>query len=107
MNTTLDDERLVRVLRALADPRRFGMVQAVAAAGELSCGQLAERFELSQPTVSHHLKLLTDAGVLVVRRAAQHGFASVDRDVVEAVARALAPRLLDAVPRRRGRRTPS
>ena len=36
----MDDDRLVRVLRALADPKRFRMVQELAQAGELCCGDL-------------------------------------------------------------------
>ena len=59
----ISDKDLVRALRALADPSRFRMVQEIAAAGELSCGQIAEKFDVSQPTISHHLKILADAGV--------------------------------------------
>ena len=69
----------MRALKALAHPTRFRMVQEIAAAGELSCGQLGDRFHLSQPTVSHHLKILADAQVIRVRREAQHGMLSVDR----------------------------
>ena len=43
-------------------------VQVVSLAGELSCGQLVDRFHLAQPTVSHHMKILTEADVLSVRR---------------------------------------
>lgn len=81
------DDKLVRTLKALADTARFRMVQEIAAAGELSCGQVAERFDLSQPTVSHHLKLLTDAGILVSRAAGKHHFISVDRKLLARVLR--------------------
>jgi ArsR family transcriptional regulator len=89
----MDDVRLVRVLKALADAKRFRMVQEIAAAGELSCGQLGEKFDLSQPTISHHLKLLTDAGILIVRNEAQHRFISVDRSVLDQVVAMLPGRL--------------
>jgi ArsR family transcriptional regulator len=89
----MDDARLVRALKALAHPKRFRMVQEIAAAGELSCTQLGERFALSQPTVSHHLKLLSEAGVLAVRQQAQHHFISVDRRLLGEVAAALPIRL--------------
>ncbi len=78
----MDDGELVRVLKALAHPKRFRMVQEIAAAGELSCGQIAERFPVAQPTISHHLKILTDAGVLEMRREGQHGFCTVNRDLI-------------------------
>jgi len=96
----MDDVRLVRVLKALADPQRFRMVQELGQGGELSCGEVCRRFALSQPTVSHHLKLLFDAGVLTVRHEGQHHFFSVDRDVVAEVG-ALLPSRLRA--ERRGR----
>jgi ArsR family transcriptional regulator, arsenate/arsenite/antimonite-responsive transcriptional repressor len=101
---TLDDATLVRVLRALADAKRFRMVQEIAAAGELSCGELAQLFTLSQPTISHHLKLLTESGVLAMRREAQHGFATVDRELVAEVAKVMAARLLEAARPRRPRK---
>lgn len=91
----MDDASLLRVLKAIAHPKRFRMVQEIAASGELSCGQIGKRFALAQPTISHHLKILGDAGVLVFRRVAQHGFVSVNRalveDAVELLPRRLAP----------------
>jgi ArsR family transcriptional regulator len=89
----MDDGRLVRVLKALADGKRFRMVQEIAAAGELSCGQLAEKFTLSQPTISHHLKILLDAGVLVARHDAQHHFISVNQELLDELATLLPGRL--------------
>ena len=81
------DDKLVRTLKALADTTRFRMVQQIAAAGELSCGQVAELFDLSQPTISHHLKILTEAGILISRTEAKHHFTSVDRKLLAQVLR--------------------
>jgi ArsR family transcriptional regulator len=91
-----DNSGLVRVLKALAHTRRFRMVEELAASGELSCGQLAEKFELSQPTVSHHLKILMDAGILTVRLQGQHHFLSVNEPVLEELAALLPARLRSA-----------
>ena len=101
----MTDLALMRALKALAHPTRFRMVQEIAAAGELSCGQLGERFHLSQPTVSHHLKLLADAEVIHVRREAQHGMLSVDRARLQQLLGAL-PELLAPARASRGRRGP-
>lgn len=101
----MDDTRLVRVLKALADPTRFGMVRELAQAGELSCGELGRRFAVSQPTISHHLRLLGEAGVLAVRHEGQHHLVSVNRALVEEVAGLLPARLASAAAlARRGRR---
>ena len=89
----MDDPTLVKVLKALADPKRFQMVQEIASAGELSCGQVAERFPLSQPTISHHLKILTDAGVLTMRHEAKHHFISVNQKLIDSVVSLLPARL--------------
>lgn len=64
---TIDAERaedLARKLKALADPTRLRLVSIVAASeGEEACVcDLIEPVGLSQPTVSHHLKILMDAG---------------------------------------------
>jgi ArsR family transcriptional regulator len=77
---------LVKVLKALADRRRIRMTRAIAAAGELSCGQVKALFQLSQPTISHHLKILADAGVITVREAGQHRFISVNLDLIHEIA---------------------
>jgi ArsR family transcriptional regulator, arsenate/arsenite/antimonite-responsive transcriptional repressor len=95
----LGDRELIRALKALADPTRFRMVQEIAEAGELSCGAVAERFDVSQPTISHHLKVLMDAGLLVQRTEGKHHFTSVDR--------ALLSNLVAVLPKRLGGPAPS
>ena len=100
MRRTLEDDRIVRVLKALGDPKRFHMFQEIAEAGELSCSQIGKRFPLSQPTISHHLKILHDAGVLVVREQGQRHFISVNQGLVEGVLELLPRRLAS---RRNGR----
>jgi ArsR family transcriptional regulator len=87
-------------LKALADERRFRIVREVAAAGELTCGQLVEKFDLSQPTISHHLKILVSAGVLQVRNVAQHHYLSVDAALLDTVGELL-PRRTRGEPRRK------
>ena len=59
-------EELARKLKALADPTRLRLVSIVAASdGEEACVcDLTEPVGLSQPTVSHHLKILMEAGFL-------------------------------------------
>jgi ArsR family transcriptional regulator, arsenate/arsenite/antimonite-responsive transcriptional repressor len=94
------DRELVRALKALADPIRFRMVQEIAKAGELSCGEVAERFDLSQPTISHHLKILLDAGLLVQRTEGKHHYTSVDHELLGSFIQAL-PKRLSAPARKR------
>lgn len=57
---------VVPVLKALADPVRLRLMSLVAAHedGEACVCDLNEAFDLSQPTISHHLKVLHEAGLL-------------------------------------------
>ena len=57
---------LAQQLKALADPTRLRLVSMVAAHGdgEACVCELTEPLGLTQPTISHHLKVLTDAGIL-------------------------------------------
>ncbi|MGQ0837268.1 ArsR/SmtB family transcription factor [Actinokineospora sp.] len=61
-----DAERFAAVLKALADPGRLRLLSLIRAApgGEVCVGDLVDALGLSQPTVSHHLRILTDAGLL-------------------------------------------
>ena len=56
---------LARLLKALADPARLRLVSMVAAheSGEACVCELTEPLGLTQPTVSHHLKILVEAGI--------------------------------------------
>lgn len=62
----LDAGRLARTLKAVADPARLRLISMVAAHedGEACVCDLTEPLELSQPTVSHHLKVLVESGIL-------------------------------------------
>lgn len=59
-------ERLARVFRALGDPHRVRLLSLIAAAdgGEACICDLTGPLGLSQPTVSHHMKQLTEAGLV-------------------------------------------
>ncbi len=99
----MHEAELVKVLKALADPKRIRMTRAIAAAGELSCGQVNALFHLSQPTISHHLKILADAKVIAVREAGQHHFISVNLDLLDEIADVL-PISVDSTAARRRKR---
>lgn len=57
-------ERLAHVLKAVADPARLQLLSLIKSSGEACACDLNEPVGLSQPTVSHHLKVLTEAGLI-------------------------------------------
>lgn len=58
-------------MRALADPTRREILRALRA-GDLSAGDIAARFEMTAPSISHHLNVLKDAGLVTAERAGRH-----------------------------------
>lgn len=72
-------DRLVGVFRALADPTRLEILRLVSAqAGPACVCDLVDHFELSQPTISHHLKALREAGLLTVTKVGIWSFYALD-----------------------------
>jgi ArsR family transcriptional regulator len=75
------------LFRALGDPARVRIVNLVATSDEPVCAcELYEPLGLSQPTVSHHLKKLTDAGLLEREQRGKWAYFSLKRDAVEKLA---------------------
>src|SRR5262247_2109804 len=80
----MENKRFQKVAKALADPRRFEIFQkiATARAGGLCCGAICEEFPVSQATISHHLKELTEAGLLESRSEGQFKFWSANTEAL-------------------------
>ncbi len=74
-----DQARLVAAFKALADPTRLEIVRLVAAqTGPVCVCDIVDRFELSQPTISHHLKVLRDGGLLRSSKIGIWAFYEID-----------------------------
>lgn len=77
-------ERLVSVAKALADANRIEILRLVAAQdGPLCACDVVAQFDLSQPTVSHHLRVLKDAGLISAERKGLWVFYEIDPDATE------------------------
>jgi ArsR family transcriptional regulator, arsenate/arsenite/antimonite-responsive transcriptional repressor len=87
---TLTDEQAAAtadMFKALADPARVRIVNLLATSGEPVCVcHLVEPLGLSQPTVSHHLKKLTDAGLLEREQRGRWAYFSLRPEAVETLA---------------------
>jgi ArsR family transcriptional regulator, arsenate/arsenite/antimonite-responsive transcriptional repressor len=62
--TPVERDELASRFKALADPTRVAIINSLSVADEVCVCNLTEAFELSQPTISHHLKILRDAGLV-------------------------------------------
>jgi ArsR family transcriptional regulator len=86
----MKDAQIVKIAKALADPTRHQMLQEIRAHGELNCSQIHELFALSQPTISHHIKMLATAGLVTCRKQGQYHVMKVDEDVLGGFAESVA-----------------
>ena len=79
-------EVIASQIKALADPVRIQLVAIIRTAGE-ACGcDLYGAVGVSQPTVSHHLKILTEAGILLREKRGTWAWFSVDTSRMSAIA---------------------
>ena len=83
-------EDLAKRFRALADPTRIAIVNRLAGAGEVCVCELVAEFELSQPTISHHLRILRDAGLVDSSRRGTWAYYRIVPETVQGLARTLA-----------------
>lgn len=70
------------VFKALADPIRWTIVQQVAREDEYACSLLEDTLPVSKPTISYHTKILTQAGLLEVRKRGRNYYYTLRRDVL-------------------------
>ncbi len=86
-----DADELARLLKAVADPARLQLLSIIRAspAGEACVCDLTPPLGLSQPTVSHHLKVLTDAGILTRERRGPWAWFALVPERLDRVARIL------------------
>jgi len=73
-----------QVFKALADPTRREIVRLLGT-GEMSAGALAEHFDMTKPTVSHHFAVLKEADLIVSRREGQQIMYSLNTTVAQDV----------------------
>jgi DNA-binding transcriptional ArsR family regulator len=70
------------IFKALGDPIRWSIIQRMASVEELACGTLEENLPISKPTISHHVKILAQAGLVDVRKEARNLYYQLRRDVL-------------------------
>jgi ArsR family transcriptional regulator, arsenate/arsenite/antimonite-responsive transcriptional repressor len=72
------------VFKALADPTRREVLRLLSH-GEKTAGELAERFDMTKPSMSHHFAVLKEAGLVRSRREGQLIYYSLDTTVLQDV----------------------
>ena len=97
MNLPDTDERLSLQLRALGHPARLAIVRALAEREKCVCGEIVKHLPLAQSTVSQHLKVLKDAGLITGTIEGPRSCYCLDRESFAELGRLLAPLLASTV----------
>ena len=97
--TPAQAETLAGALKAIADPARLRLISLVAAhEGQEACVcDLTAPVGLSQPTVSHHLKVLVDAGILTREQRGRWAYYRLVTDTLDDIAHLVAGQVPQAV----------
>jgi ArsR family transcriptional regulator, arsenate/arsenite/antimonite-responsive transcriptional repressor len=89
MNMKIEENNIVKIAKALSDKTRIRILKEISAKGSISCGDAEKVVDLSQPTVSHHIKILSDAGLLNTVKDGRHVIVSVNKKALEAFSKSL------------------
>jgi len=85
-STRLSSARRTAILKALADPRRFELLERIAKAGcPLGCAEARAALPISAATLSHHIKELETAGLIDVRREGKFHFLTLKPGVLKGI----------------------
>jgi ArsR family transcriptional regulator len=84
-----ESEELAARFKALSDPTRVAIINSLSAADEVCVCHLTEAFNLSQPTISHHLKILRHAGLVESSRRGTWAYYRLVPEAIDALRGAL------------------
>lgn len=78
----MNEYKFIKILEAISDRTRLKILRLISK-GEISCLDITRKIKMSQPTISHHLKILSDSGLVKVRRSGRFGFFSINESIVK------------------------
>ena len=86
----MDRSEVERISKALADETRLRIFEAISATKRMTCGEIVSMRGVTPATVSHHLKILNEAGLIACRREGQFVYSRAVPETITSYARALA-----------------
>ena len=85
----MDRSDVEKISKALADGTRLRIFEAISATNQMSCGELVSMRGVTPATVSHHLKILSEAGLIACRREGQFVYSHAVPETLEDYTHAL------------------
>ena len=86
----MDRSQIEKISKALADATRLRIFEAISANKKMNCGEIVSMRGVTPATVSHHLKILSEAELIACRREGQFVYSQAVPETIAAYTRALA-----------------
>ncbi len=80
-----NNEKVIGALAILGEPMRVRILELIASVGPLRSMDILPQFSISQPTMSHHLSLMTDSEVLIARKTGRCIYFSINVEMLNAI----------------------
>lgn len=85
----MDRVQVERISKALGDQTRLMIFEAISSCDEMNCGEIVNLRGVTPATVSHHLKILSEAGLIDCRREGQFVYNKANPETIKGYSRAL------------------
>jgi len=89
-NRPMNRPEVEKISKALADQTRLRIFEAISQTKNVTCGEIVSMRGLTPATVSHHLRILSEAGLIACRRQGQFVYSQAVPETIAAYLRALA-----------------
>ena len=86
----MDRSQIERISKALGDQTRLRIFEAISRSKQMNCGEIVSMRGVTPATVSHHLKILNEAGLIACRRDGQFVYSEAVPETIEEFTRTLA-----------------
>src|SRR5947209_16171129 len=86
----MDRSQVEKISKALGDETRLRILESISASNHMNCGEIVAMRGVTPATVSHHLKILNEAGLIACRREGQFVYSQAVPETIAAYTRALA-----------------
>jgi ArsR family transcriptional regulator, arsenate/arsenite/antimonite-responsive transcriptional repressor len=86
----MDRSEIEKISKALADETRLRIFEAISASEQMTCSKIVSMRGVTPATVSHHLKILSEAGLIACERKGQFVYSRAVPGTIDAYTRALA-----------------
>jgi ArsR family transcriptional regulator len=85
----MDRQKVERISRALADETRLRIFEAISSCEQMNCGQIVSMRGVTPATVSHHLRILEEAGLIECQRKGQFVYSKANPKMLRSYTREL------------------